>query len=53
MFVEQLPVPVETDLRDLIEKDVILKNEEQIDYLVYTLYGLSEEEIHHIDSKEE
>ncbi len=53
MFVEQLPVPIESELILPIEKNVILRNEEQIDYLIYNLYGLSEEEIQYINSRDD
>ena len=52
MFVEQLPVPIQSDLQHAIEECVKVKNEHQIDLYVYTIYKLTNEEIDYIESRE-
>ena len=51
MFIEQLPVPVENELKSSITEAVKQQNEELVDRLVYTLYGLTDEEIRHVEAK--
>ena len=51
MFIEQLPVPVENELESSITEAVKQQNEELVDRLVYTLYGLTDEEIWHVEAK--
>ena len=51
MFIEQLPVPVENELKSSITEAVKQQNEELVDRLVYTLYGLTDEEIWHVEAK--
>ena len=53
MFVEQLPVPHTNKYVKEIEECVCSLNVEKIDKLVYMVYGLNQEEINYIESKEE
>ena len=46
MFIEQLPVPTNIDDEPLNKEDITSND---IDVLVYQLYGLTEEEINHIE----
>ena len=52
MFVELLPVPLNVDAELLrqIESNVIQLNEKEIDDLIYSLYGISSNEILYIES---
>jgi hypothetical protein len=52
MFVEQLPIPVSSEYKHLIEEYVTSANEEQIDRIAYKIYGLNQEEIDYVESKE-
>ena len=54
MFVEKLPVPQSVDAKVVtdIESYVDSKNETEIDKAVYMFYGLTEEEILHINQKD-
>ena len=51
MFIEQLPVPVENELKSSITEAVKQQNEELTDRLVYTMYGLTDEEIFYVEAK--
>ena len=52
MFVEQLPIPVDCELKTSIECAVLAQKEQQIDNYVYLIYGLTEEEIKYVESRE-
>jgi hypothetical protein len=52
MFIEQLPVPVDCKFKTIIEEAVNKRDERQIDKIIYTMYGLSSEEIHYIESRD-
>ena len=51
MFIEQLPVPIEHELKSAIDEAAKQQNEELIDQYIYSMYGLTDEEILHIESK--
>jgi type II restriction/modification system DNA methylase subunit YeeA len=53
MFVEQLPIPVRSEYKHLIEEYVTSGDEKQIDQIAYKIYGLNQEEIDHVESKED
>ena len=52
MFVEQLPVPVDCKFKTIIEEAVSRQDEQQIDRIVYDMYGLGSEEIRYIESRD-
>ena len=52
MFVEQLPVPVDCKFKTIIEEAVNRQDEQQIDRIVYDMYGLGSEEIRYIESRD-
>ena len=52
MFVEQLPVPIMNEFSSFIEELVEQKKEKRIDEIAYEIYGLTQEEIAYVESKE-
>ena len=52
MFIEQLPVPIDCEFKVVIEEAVSRRDEQQIDRIVYSIYRLSSEEIHYIESRD-
>ena len=51
MFIEQLPVPqcLDDSILKEIDTNVAIKNEKTIDTIVYSLYGLNDEEIQYVE----
>lgn len=53
MFIEQLPVPL-LDINDIkqaqIKKLIEDKNYVELEYIVYNIYGLSQDEINYVNS---
>ena len=51
MFIEQLPVPIESELKSVIDEAAKRQDEELVDQYVYSMYGLTDEEILYIETK--
>ena len=51
MVIEQLPVPqcLDDSILKEIDTNVAIKNEKTIDTIVYSLYGLNDEEIQYVE----
>ena len=51
MFIEQLPVPqfLDDSILKEIDTNVAIKNEKTIDTIVYSMYGLKDEEIQYVE----
>ena len=53
MFVEQVPIPIESEYKSLIEDYVTSSNEDLIDQVAYKICGLNQEEIDYVESRED
>ena len=53
MFVEQLPIPIGSEYKSLIEDYVTSSQEDLIDQIAYKIYGLNHEEIDYVESRED
>ena len=53
MFVEQLPVPIDCELKSSIADAAKIQDEERVDHNVYSVYGLTDEEILYIETKDQ
>ena len=51
MFVEQVPIPIGSEYKSLIEDYVTSSQENLIDQTAYKIYGLDQEEIDYVESR--